>query len=92
MDEFRAFRVTADDCAGERRWMWMIGEAACRRLCEGIVIISMRSSAARISRTFSLGMDGVFRVPKDVDALEAETERRPGTAAEKTYEGLLMRW
>ena len=47
---FGAFRITADDCAGERRWMWMIGEAA----CEGIVITSTRSSTARISRTFSL--------------------------------------
>ena len=25
IDVFGAFRVTADDCAGESKWMWMIG-------------------------------------------------------------------
>ena len=72
VDVFGAFRVTADECAGERRWMWMISEAA----CEGIVIVSTRSSTARMARTFSfraLSMYGVFRwmlMPS-----EAETAR-----------------
>ena len=75
VDGFGAFRVTADDCAGERRWMWMISEAA----CEGIVIASTRSSTARIARTFScraLSIDDVFR--RMLMSSETETSRRAG--------------
>ena len=32
-DGFGVIRVTDCDCAGERRWMWMIGEV----VCEGMV-------------------------------------------------------
>ena len=75
VDGFGAFRVTADDCAEERRWRWTIGEAA----CEGIVIVSTRSSTARIARTFScraLSIDGVFR--RMLMSSETETSRRAG--------------
>ena len=41
--------VTVKDGVAVRRWMWMIGKAA----REGIVSVSIRSSAARIARTFS---------------------------------------
>ena len=81
-----AFRVADDDGAGERRWIWMIGEAA----CEGILIASTRSNTARIARTFScrvLRMDGVFR-----RMLMPETARRAWTAVEKTNEVPLMPW
>jgi hypothetical protein len=73
----------------ERRWIWMIGEAA----WEGIVMTSTRSSTARMARTFScrvLRIDGVFR--RMLIPSEAETAKRAGTAAEKTNEVPLMRW
>ena len=72
----------------ERNWMWIIGEAA----CEGIVTASIRSSTARMARTFSCSMlkiDGMFR--RMLMPSEAETARCAGTAAEKTNEVPLMR-
>ena len=59
----------------------MIGEAA----CEGIMTASIRSSTARIARTFScsvLRIGGVFR--RMLMPSEAETARSAGTAAKKT--------
>ena len=57
------------------------------------MIVSMRSSTARIAHTFScsvLRIDGVFR--RMLMPSEVETARSAGTAAEKTNEVPLTRW
>ena len=85
---FGAFGAATDsNGVAVRRWMCMIGEAA----CEGIMTESIRSSTARIASTFScsvLRIEGVFR--RILMSFEAETARRAGTPAEKTKEAPLM--
>ena len=75
VDGFGAFRITADDCAGERWWMWMIGEPACERIVIG-------TSTARIGpHCYVRVLDGVFR-RRILMASNAETARRADTAVE----------
>ena len=87
---FGAFgAATVNDGVTVRRWMWMIGEAA----CEGVVSESIRSSTARIAHTFScsvLRIEGMFRrmfMPPEVEAARSAV-----IAAEKTKEVPLMHW
>ena len=69
--------------------MWMIGGTA----CGGVVSESIRSSIARIARTFSCNVLRIERVFQRMLRLsEAETARSAGTAAEKTNKVRLMHW
>lgn len=73
------------DGVAERSCMWIIGEAAGVR--GDREDLSVQSSAAQISHTFScrlLRIDGVFR--RMFMASDAETARSAGSMAEKTDE------
>ena len=84
---FNAF-AEPDDIA-ERRWIWMIDEAA----CEGIVIASTWSSIApdRAHVLLQRAQDS-WRVPKDVDALRGGVRKHRWDRGGKTNEAPLMRW